>query len=239
MKSPVRVLAVIVALSLFGAAVSVAAGQDGKAAGLPDIMAAAQMRHIKLWFAGKLGNWRLAGYELDQIESSLRQAESLYPAGRASEFAPKNLQSVRSAIERADNAGFAKAFTDLTNDCNACHRALDVGFITMQVPATSPFTDQLFVDQLAEARALAHTICGACHVVSENAKEVPPVGHIPAPSFVDLARRPTFSQDGLRQLLNSNHRYLGQNRGMPNPRLASYQIEEIVALFETLRLNPK
>ena len=52
-------------------------------------MITAQMRHIKLWFAGKLGNWRLAGYQLDQMEGSLKQAESLYPAGRAAEFAPK------------------------------------------------------------------------------------------------------------------------------------------------------
>jgi hypothetical protein len=240
MKSRIRLAAVIAALSLAGAVIGVsvgAAGQDGKAAGLPDIMVATQMRHIKLWFAGKLSNWRLAGYELDQLEASLKQAESLYPAGRASEFAPKNLASVRGAIERTDGTGFTKAFTDLTNECNACHRALDLGFITIQVPAASPFTDQLFVDQLTEGRVLAHAICGNCHVVSENAKEVPPVGHIPAPSFVDLARRPAFSQDGLRQLLNSNHRYLGQNQGMPNPRLASYQIEEIVALFETLRIG--
>jgi hypothetical protein len=37
------------------------------------------MRHIKLWFAGKLSNWRLARYELDQLESNLKQAGQHLP----------------------------------------------------------------------------------------------------------------------------------------------------------------
>jgi mono/diheme cytochrome c family protein len=235
-----RVAAVVAALSLSGAAVGLpqnAIGQDKPATGLADVMVTAQMRHIKLWFAGKLSNWRLAGYELDQMESSLKQAESLYPAGRAADFAPKQVQSIRDAIERRDTAAFSKAYTELTNACNSCHRALDRSFITIQVPANSPFTDQLFVDQLAEGRALAQRICGACHVVSENANEVRPALRFPAPSFVELARRPSLTQDGLRELLNSNHRYVGPNQAMPNPRLAQYQIDEIIALFDTLRVG--
>ena len=27
-----------------------------------------QMRHIKLWFAGRAGNWPLADYEIDQLK---------------------------------------------------------------------------------------------------------------------------------------------------------------------------
>ena len=37
---------------------------------LGDIMSATQLRHIKLWFAGKLQNWDLASYELRQIRSN-------------------------------------------------------------------------------------------------------------------------------------------------------------------------
>jgi hypothetical protein len=46
---------------------------------LGDIMGAAQWRHIKLWFAGKLLNWDLAAYELSQIKGSLVDAATLYP----------------------------------------------------------------------------------------------------------------------------------------------------------------
>jgi mono/diheme cytochrome c family protein len=240
MNSRARVVALIIALSSLGAAIGlpqVATGQGNPSAGLADIMITAQTRHIKRWFAGKLGNWRLAGYQLEQMEGSLRQAERLYPAGRAADFAPKQVQSVRDAIERRDSAGFRKAYTDLTNECNSCHRALDRSFITIQVPPNSPFTDQLFVDQLAEGRALAQRICGACHVVSEHSNEARPVARFPAPSFAELARRPSVTQEALRQLLSSGHRYLGPNQAMPNPRLAQYQIEEIIALLDTLRVG--
>lgn len=35
--------------------------------GLGEIMAATQMRHAKLWFAGQAGHWPLAAYELDEL----------------------------------------------------------------------------------------------------------------------------------------------------------------------------
>ena len=38
-------------------------------------------------------------------------------------------------------------------------------------------------------------------------------------------------------MLSSGHRYVGPNQAMPNPRLAQYQIDEIVALFDTLRVG--
>jgi mono/diheme cytochrome c family protein len=240
MQNRARVVAVIVALSSLDGAIGLpkhAAGQDKPSAGLTEIMLTAQLQHIKLWFAGKLGNWRLAGYQLDKIEGSLKQAENLYPAGRAAEFTPKQVQSVRDAIEHRNAAEFNKAYIELTNECNSCHRALDRSFITIQVPANSPFTDQLFVDQLAEGRALAQRICGACHVVSENSDEARPIARLPAPSFAELARRSSLTQEGLRDLLSSGHRFLGPNQAMPNPRLAQYQIDEIIALFETLRVG--
>jgi hypothetical protein len=45
---------------------------------LGDIMGATQLRHFKLWYAGKLRNWELASYELGQIEDSLINAARLY-----------------------------------------------------------------------------------------------------------------------------------------------------------------
>lgn len=204
---------------------------DKPAAGFSEMMAL-QFQHIKLWFAGRLGNWRLAAYELDRIESGLDRA------GQSNIGLPErkaaSLLAVRRAIEARDGAAFAKAYTELTNDCNSCHRAAGLSFITVQVPATSPFTDQLFTDQVAEGRALAHMICGACHVISDSGKETP-VTRFPAPSFPELAGRASFSADQLRELLSSNHRRVGPDQTMRNPRLAPYQIDEIVAFFETLR----
>ena len=198
-----------------------------------DLMVALQFQHIKLWFAGRLSNWPLATYELNQIEAGLQQ--SAKPGDQRLDRAAGQVQALRSAIEARDITAFTKAYGELTNGCNGCHRAEGKGFIAVQVPTTNlPFTNQLFVDQIAEGRALAHAICGNCHVVSDSANERPD-SRIPAPGFPELASRPGFSADVIREMLTSGHRHLGPNQAMPNPRLASYQIEEVVAFFETLQ----
>ncbi|MGA7809414.1 c-type cytochrome [Bradyrhizobium sp.] len=209
------------------------APQDRPVAKVADLMIATQARHIKLWFAGKLLNWKLASYELDLVRAKLQEAATLSPSpGAAPSEQP--MQSLQRAIDAHDAVGFTNAYTELTNACNACHHAVDRSFISIRVPVTSPFGDELFVDQVAEGRGLAHLICGACHVVAENSNEVP-VSKYPAPSFPDLARRPAFTEDALRQLLSSNHRNLGQDQTMRNPRLGDDQIEDIIAYFAALR----
>jgi hypothetical protein len=210
--------------------------QNRPLAELTTSMVAVQLAHIKLWFAGKLGNWKLAAYELDQIQSELERSAGFYPDKSPTVSADESLQSVRSAIGARDATSFAKAYTDLTNACNACHRAMNKGFIAVQVPVNSPFSDQVFVDQVAEGRALAHAICAQCHMVSPDSKELPAY-RIPTPSFRDIARRSSFSEEGLRQFLSSGHRNLGPDQTMPNPRLNQYQIEEIVVYFDALRVG--
>ena len=54
------------------------------------------------------------------------------------------IQAIRDAIEAKDGAAFAKGYSDLTVACNACHQGIGRGFIVIQVPTASPFTDQSF-----------------------------------------------------------------------------------------------
>jgi cytochrome c553 len=203
---------------------------------LSDLMVALQFQHIKLWFAGKLSNWTLAGYELRQIEATLQKAAALSSGNVRSGPTTEQLQAVSRAIQSKDTNAFTKTYSDLTNGCNTCHRTSGYGSITVQVPANSPFPNQLFMDQIAQGRTLAHAICGACHVISDASKEKP-AARFPTPSFVEIASRPSFSADDLRQLLRSSHRYVGPDQAMPNPRLVEYQIEAIVAFFETLQAD--
>jgi len=222
-------------LMLSGAAAQAAADSPPAKPGgaVSDLMLATQLRHIKLWFAGRLLNWQLAAYELDQVKSRLREAAALSPASPPDRTA-EPVESLRKAIDTKDTPGFVKAYTELTNACTACHRASGRGYISIQVPVTSPFSDELFVDQLAEGRALAHSICGACHQMPDTSDPATLTG-FQAPSFSSLAQRPLLTADSLRQLLSSSHRNLGQDQKMPNPRLADYQIEEIIAYLATLR----
>jgi len=89
-------------------------------------------------------------------------------------------------------------------------------------------------DQVAAGRKFAERVCGACHVVTGQRDEVPLLAP-PAPSFAALAQRPAWTERSLREYLGSNQHYLGPAQSMPNPRLADYQIDEIVAYFMTLK----
>lgn len=207
-------------------------------AGLPEQMITVQLRHIKLWFAGKLGNWKLATYQLDLLAGELDSAGKGIAAGISAEDTAREITSVRRAIDAKDGPAFAKAYSELTNTCNACHRGAGRGYISVQVPAASPFTDQDFADQVAEGRTLAHTICGICHAVPDK-PNVPLSLSFSAPSLVELARRPSFTEATLRQLLTSEHRRVGPDQTMPNPRLNNSQIDAIVAYFEALKLDQR
>src|SRR6202051_2701492 len=74
-----RIVATCIALV---ASVLFAAAQPAKepyAPGLGEFMTATQLRHAKLWFAGKENNWDLAAYEIDEIMEGLEDAARLYP----------------------------------------------------------------------------------------------------------------------------------------------------------------
>ena len=212
---------------------------QGEGQGVSELMVATQFRHIKLWFAGKFGNWKLAGYELDQLASSLDQAAQRVPVGAAPEEVARQVTALRGSIEARDVAAFTKAYGELTANCNDCHRAAGRAYISVQVPSVSPFADQDFADQIAEGRTLAHTICGVCHVVPDKPIAPPLSPGFAAPSFVELAGRSSVTEARLRQLLATNHRRVGPAQAMPNPRLNDNQIEDIVAYFEALKAEQK
>jgi mono/diheme cytochrome c family protein len=224
-------VAILVALS----ASSASAPADGSPA-LSDLMTRLELQHAKLWFAGKLSNWRLANYEAQQIDGSLETTGKLLTDPSRTNRAKEQLEAVRQAIQLKDVPAFAMAYSALTNECNGCHRASGYASIAIQVPLTLPVPNQIFTDQVAEGRALAHASCGTCHIVSDAAKEAP-APRPSAPSFLDIIKRPSFSAGELRKFLASSHRRLGPDQAMPNPRLTEYQIEAIVAYLETLRAD--
>lgn len=230
------IAAIAATLPLFNAGAQVNLPAGSTSTQLSDLMIALQFQHIKLWFAGKFSNWDLANYELRQIQTNLRKVMPSPSESLRSSQGTAELQALDRAIQQKDGAAFAKAYSDLTNGCNACHRASGFGSITIQVPANSPFSDQLFADEVAQGRALAHGTCGLCHVISDSSRETPAF-RFPAPSFSEIASRSSFSANDLRQLLTSNHRRVGPNQAMLKPKLVEYQIDAIVAFFETLQAD--
>jgi hypothetical protein len=111
-----------------------------------------QIRHDRLWWAGKAGNWNLAYYMVSELGEALRGIEQTN--GDAPELQPDRLsevmpaimdpaiRNVQAALAQKDQAAFATAYDGLSASCNACHAKAGVGVLLIQRPQT-PLLDNL------------------------------------------------------------------------------------------------
>jgi hypothetical protein len=109
-----------------------------------DIMAMQQMRHIKLWFAGRAGNWQLADYEIDKLKDGFGKVHQQLGGDTVEKAVGPGLSALEQAIDGKDRAAFTVAFDRLSAGCNSCHTMLDHAYIVIQRPASLPYSDQLF-----------------------------------------------------------------------------------------------
>lgn len=124
---------------------------EAYAPGFGEFMAATQLRHAKLWFAGEAQNWELADYELGEIREGLEDAVRLHPTHKdvpvaamiEEQFWPA-FDAVSKAVEAKDKERFVAGFDSLTVACNRCHKAASYGFIKVQRPNAPPMTNQDF-----------------------------------------------------------------------------------------------
>jgi hypothetical protein len=115
--------------------------------GLGEIMALQQMRHIKLWFAGSAGNWPLADYEIGELNEGFDDVKNLLGADIVEQQVGAPIAALQKAIDSKNRAAFMAAFDKLSAGCNACHHALDHGFIAIQRPIVLPYSNQSFAPQ--------------------------------------------------------------------------------------------
>ncbi len=114
-------------------------------------------------------------------------------------------------------------------------RLLPLSWIIPILAGTSLVCAQEDVDA---GRKLASRVCAACHIISKT-QAVPPILHPPAPSFATLARQHKFNEGRLRHFLATPHGEMGQHGKMPNPELADYQINRIIAYLLSLQTNKR
>lgn len=112
-----------------------------------DIMAQQQIRHIKLWFAGRAGNWPLADYEIDQLKEGFDHVNRQIGGDTIEKAVGAPIAALEKAIEAKDRDAFARAFDQLSAGCNSCHHTLDHAFIVIQRPALLPYSNQSFAPQ--------------------------------------------------------------------------------------------
>jgi hypothetical protein len=110
-----------------------------------------QPRHIKLYYAGQAKNWRLAGFELNELRGALARIGRTIPTYRnigvdtavASIFAD-TIKSVDAAIKAGDPAQFATSYGEMTAACNSCHVGMEHPFLVIKVPDAANYPDQEF-----------------------------------------------------------------------------------------------
>ncbi len=110
-----------------------------------------QPRHIKLYYAGMAKNWKLAGFELDELRAALARIGRTIPTYRkmgvdmtvASIFTER-LQTVDAAIKSGDDKKFSAAYIDMTTACNECHVAMEHPFLVIKTPEAPNYPDQDF-----------------------------------------------------------------------------------------------
>jgi hypothetical protein len=115
--------------------------------GFGEFMTNIQIHHAKLWFAGINQNWRLAEFEVEEIQESLEDIQKFQSEREETKtlpiiFAP--LDSVQNAIDDKSVNKFRKSFTLLTNTCNACHKTVKNEFNNIKIPESPPFSNQIF-----------------------------------------------------------------------------------------------
>jgi hypothetical protein len=119
---------------------------------ISDLMIATiQPRHRRLWQATQNNDWDFAAYELGNLHGAFQRLGQAYPTEHGTSL-PDMIASVteqpftelKSAIHSKDDAGFAKAYADLTSGCNACHQALNHGVVAIRVPSGTSTSDQDF-----------------------------------------------------------------------------------------------
>jgi hypothetical protein len=146
-----RILAAAITASLF--VLPGAMAEDAQPAAEPagpslsDIMVLQQMRHIKLWFAGRAGNWRLADYEIDALKDGFDDVTRMLGGDIVAQHVGAAIAAIEKSIDAKDRAAFIVAFDQLSAGCNACHHTLDHAFITIQRPALLPYSNQSFSPQ--------------------------------------------------------------------------------------------
>ena len=145
---------IVISAFIVAGSVVLAAAQPAKAPyepGLGEFMMATQLRHAKLWFAGKNNNWALAAYEVDEIKEGLEDAAKYHAnndgvpvAELIKTMIDPRIARLEKAVGAKNNTQFVAAFDELTNGCNACHAGAGKPFIRIQRPNAPPVSNQNF-----------------------------------------------------------------------------------------------
>ena len=119
--------------------------------GLEQFMSLIQNEHAKLWYAGQAHNWELAAYQLGEIKEVMSDVQDMVPTFKNLPLAQMfdavitgPIVDLEKALDAKDFSKFSAGYSKLTEACNSCHQAAEVGFIRIRRPEGATFPNQDF-----------------------------------------------------------------------------------------------
>jgi cytochrome c553 len=119
---------------------------------LGEQMLGIQIRHARLWFAGRAQNWTLAAFELQELKEAFdavveqNPEHAIFQPQRLADILPaltkQPLLALRDAIDHGSKAEFERAYDGLSAACTGCHHVAGNDFLVIQRP-TAPMLDNL------------------------------------------------------------------------------------------------
>ena len=115
--------------------------------GFGEFMSSIQLHHAKLWFAGTNNNWKLADYEVHEMQEALANIQKYNtdrPESQVVDAVYPAIDSITNAIKQQDQQLFKSSYILLTRTCNDCHKSTSHEFNVITIPTTPPVSNQNF-----------------------------------------------------------------------------------------------
>lgn len=114
-----------------------------------EVMLGVQVHLAKLFFAADAKNWKLAEFEIHEIEENLETASALRPTENGvnlinvvDAFKQTQLAAMRQAVAHQNPDQFAKAYQESMATCNGCHQTTGRPFLVITRPTAPPVWNQ-------------------------------------------------------------------------------------------------
>lgn len=111
-------------------------------------MSSIQNHHAKLWFAAQSNNWKLADFEVHEINEALEAIEKFQPNREETKHIQMiypAISTLKKSIEQGDLELFNESFTQVTAMCNTCHQKTNFEFNVVKIPEVQQFSNQSFL----------------------------------------------------------------------------------------------
>jgi len=113
--------------------------------------------------------------------------------------------------------------------------ALSAGVsITLVTGHSAKGQENATADAVGRGHHLAVEVCSICHLAAPDQEHLPLL-RPSAPPFEAIAQRKDVDADYLHKFLTTTHRDLKTEKGMSNPLLANFQVNEVTAYILSLR----